>query len=175
MAEGVIATGRRYLSDVLKGYTMFEDDAATNYCFATVDLELTAALDDVMGLPIIWNDADDVFNVFVAQDPTAVADVTTLPNGAPIAVVVGTKEGRGFNKEGLPIGTSPVTVVFRGPASVVDTVDPTAGATTLDGPFGGIYWKGSLAADRAAFNLQMEVQGVAVMNTTEKVDPNFVS
>jgi len=177
MATGVIATGRRQLSQVLKGFTKFEDDFATNFSFSTI-LVGAAGTAEPIGTPVIFDNATSEFVVYVAQSISAAitAGNSPLPNGSVIAILVGEKEGRGFNKEDIDLTATSLnaTAIFRGPASVVNTTSATAGTPTLTGPQGGIYWQGSNDAQRAAFVLQLEIQDIAVQLNTEVIAPSFV-
>lgn len=176
MATGVIATERRQLSEVLKGYTKFEDDSAINYCFYTGEVGAASGTAEPIGTPVVWVNANSRFEVYVDQVIATVASTTSpLPNGARVGVLVGTKEGRGNNKEAIDLtaGAANATILFRGPAAVVDTAGSGVGDVT-SGINDGIQWAASSGAERAAFNKELETQGIAVITSATASNPNFV-
>ena len=156
-----IAEGRKYLSEVLAGQGAFEHEQGIDYYFARVGVVAGSATPvEPIGQVLVWNGTN--FELYVDQDISAIATDSTLPDGAPVCVSVGAKEGLGFNKEDVTLDTAPVelTVVFRGPAGILSN---------------GLEWDGgSGAPEQAAFSLQMEKQGVAVDTTADQVVPTYL-
>ncbi len=156
----VIGTSRKHYSELVKHTGNMEVNGATNYYYARVD---TVGADDVVepiGIPVIWNGA--AFEVYIAQDIDAVATDSTLPDGAPCAVIVGPKEGKGLNEADITLvaGGTEVTTLFRGEASIANE---------------GMDWGTADANAQTAFKLQIEKQGIAVITAGDSVDPTYIS
>jgi hypothetical protein len=159
----VNATGRKYLTDLLKGVSTFHDDTHIRFNYATVTLGGTATDVDPIGTPVIWVDANSQFEIYVAQD--IAATITTggspLPDGSVIALTVGDEFGVGFNKHDLDLNDDPdATVLFRGDAGVVDE---------------GIEWGTADATAQAAFWAQLEKQRITRVANAEVVTPAYTS
>lgn len=158
----LVAESRKHLSELVKGYSMLEKDAGFSYHFAQVTVVAGSDTNiDPIGTPIIWNDTDDEWNI-LANGDTVPTDATNLPNGAPMAITVGSAEGVGHNKADVTVGTggTVLTVMFRGPAGIVKE--------------GITYPSGVLSATQTVFEDQMEVQGIAIVPSADDVVPKFV-
>jgi len=118
----LLSTERKSYTDVVKGTSDFENEAAVDYHFARVNCKGNTSIVP-MGIPMVWVDANSAFEVFVAQNiPTVESD---LPNGAPVCVVVGQKEGKGVNKADVTLTSvaQELTVLYRGAAAVAVGAD----------------------------------------------------
>lgn len=144
-----INEGLKQYSEVVKATSKIEYEGAGDYHFARVEVTGSATDLDILGTAVVFNGTE--FEPYVAQDLGAVA-TSTLPNGAPVAIVVGDKMGKGINKTKVTLSGTPVeyTVIFRGPAIVTGTYN-------------------------AAFSAALEAQGLAVQAAAESVAPTFVS
>ena len=54
------STKRKMLSDLVKGYDKFQDEAGINFCFATVDVKGSATV-DCIGTLLEWDSANSAF------------------------------------------------------------------------------------------------------------------
>ncbi len=177
-SEFVVGTARRQLSQILKGYSNFEDENAVNYVFATVDVKQGnggAGTITPIGTALVWESGVSAFIPYEAGAEVAAAiaddDSTIGGGGAVVCVTVGASEGKGFNKVDLSLTTvaQDVTVVYRGVSVVKDGPVPKTGGD-------GIQWDAGVDAGEALlFKNQLERQGVAVFPiSTETVTPFFV-
>lgn len=159
MPDVTNGTTRTRFSDLVKGYNQFEDDYGINFCFASVDVEGSGDTDNI-GIPLVWNNTDSAFNIYDAQDISAVTG-SPLPDGSPICIAVGAAEGRGFNRADTTLSSTAVkmTVMFRGPAAVVKE---------------GFEWASTTETNQNEFYAQLEKQNIAVMESGTTVDPTFV-
>ena len=179
-SEFVVGTARRQLSQILKGYSNFEDENAVNYVFATVDVKQGnggAGTITPIGTALVWESGVSAFIPY--EGGTEVADAITDDNstigggGAVVCVTVGQAEGKGLNKEDLTLSTvaQKVTVIYRGVSVVKD------GPVSPNNKGGeGIQWDDAVDDTEAdLFKDQLERQGVGVFPiSTETVTPFFV-
>lgn len=156
----VNGTGRKYLSDLLKGTDDFHYDSAVRFNYDTVDVGGTGEVDNI-GIPLIWVNGNSRFEVYVAQDITAVTG-SPLPGGRPICIGVGDALGLGRNREDtdLSVAGTQMTVLFRGDAAVVES---------------GMIWGTANTTNQAEFRAQMEVQGVTFIDNGTAVTPAYTS
>lgn len=151
------ATQRAYLSDVLAGVSSFEGDTKTNYNFASVEVGGTGSI-PCIGVPVVWNDDDEQFEVYVDQDIDN-AGSSSLPNGSPIAIVVGDNYGVGFNKKDVDLSETPtMTVLYRGSAAILKE---------------GMVWGQATTNAQAAFLAQLETQGITVQETAKTAETSY--
>ncbi len=159
----VNSTGRKYLTDFLKGVSTFHEDTATRFNFDTVDVGGTLTVDNI-GVPMIWVNGNSQFEVFIAQDiATAIATGgSPLKDGSVIGFTVGQAAGVGFNKADtdLSVADTQMTLLYRGDASVVND---------------GIEWGTAAAPAQALFLAQMEAQRVTTIDNAEVVTPAYTS
>mgnify|MGYP003638981424 CR=1 FL=1 len=146
----IVNEGLTQYSQIVKAASKIESEGAGNFHFARVNVVGSVADIDIMGLPVVFNGTN--FEPYAAQDIAAVV-ASTLPNAAPVALVVGSKMGKGINKEKVTLTASAVeyTVIFRGEAIVANL--PTAA--------------------NAAFKVALEKQGIAIQAAAEVVAPTF--
>ena len=159
----VSATGRKHVSELIKGTGMFESDSGSDYYFATIAARGTLLIDPV-GTVLIYNGTTGFWEVFVAQviatEAAKSQAANTLPNQAILCVTVGAKEGIGFNKADVQLQAgvdTQLTVLFRGAAQINQD---------------GVEANGSVILDEAY--LQLEKQGIAVGTSAETVVPSFI-
>jgi len=165
----ILNTPRKYLSEVLSN---FNDLHNVEYHFARVTVaNADAVAIDPIGQPVVW---DGTNFAFVDED-TDLAEVTTpstLPDGSPVAVVVGSNMGVGINDHDVTVDSDGVelTVVYRGPSSIkVDHID----WDVLDAD-GDASVTPAGAAVQAAVVRQLEAQGVAMVHSAEVINPTYV-
>jgi hypothetical protein len=146
----IVNEGLTQYSQIVKATSKIESEGAGDFHFARVTVVGGVADIDIMGLPVVFNGAN--FEPYAAQDLAAV-NASTLPNQSPVAIVVGSKMGKGINKEKVTLTGSPVeyTVIYRGTAIVANLP----------------------SAANAAFKVALEKQGVAVQAAAEVVNPTF--
>ena len=181
----VVGTARRQMSQVVKGYDDFEDRNAVNYVFATVDVKqgiATGEVIDPIGTALVWESSVSAYIPYeleaeiaaaIVDDDAADSDGILLSGGlAAVAVTVGQKEGKGFNKADITLSGTAVqmTVMYRGVSVVKDGPVPATGGE-------GIQWETAIDAGEAvAFKNQLSRQGVGVFPvSTEDVTPAFTS
>ncbi len=150
---------RKKLSDLVKGYNKFEDEAGVNYCFASVSVEGSGDTDNI-GIPLVWSTAASAFVIYDAQDISAVTG-SPLPGGLPICIAVGAAGHRGLNQSDTTLSSTAVsmTAIYRGPAAVVKE---------------GFDWASTTSTNQNEFYAQLEIQGIAVMESSTTVIPTFV-
>ena len=174
-------TQRKYVSDVVKGLNTFGNQNAMEFNVASISLTnanaagvgtIPTADVEPVAVPVIFDSANDQWVIFNDADADIAAAITaddsTLPNKAPVALVVGNKFGLGFNPEDVTLDADgePVTVLFRGAnnAGVVRAgIDYAAGGVTTS------------PANQTAFEEQLEKQGIMVIDSAEVVTPTYTS
>tara|TARA_R110002020_G_scaffold237085_5_gene449374 strand:- start:2398 stop:2901 length:504 start_codon:yes stop_codon:yes gene_type:complete len=162
----VNAEGRKYLTELLAGYSSYSDDTATNFNFDSVTVgHATPALTvDNIGTPLIYVNANSRFEIYVAQDIAAAISTgnSPLPDGSVICLSVGSALGLGLNKKATDIGTADtlLTALYRGDASVLDS---------------GIDWGTANQAAQDAFWAQLEAQRITVAAEATEVEPAYTS
>lgn len=159
----VVATQRAILSDLIKGVMAFEEDTKTNFNFESVTVGGSTTI-GCIGIPVIWVDGNTQFEVYVAQDiPTAIATGgSPLPDGSVIGLLVGSKEGKGFNRADIDLSTGDetMTILYRGDATIVNE---------------GIVWGGAGAPAQTAFLEQLEKQRITTIANAEVVTPSYTA
>ncbi len=157
----VLGTERKQESEVIAAFSKIGSEGAINYHFAAAQVVGSSAI-EAMGIPVVWNSTNDNFEIFVAQDISAITESSNLPNGAPVAVVVGTKEGRGINRADVTLSTTaqPLTVMYRGEGAVKAA---------------GINFGSANATNIALFKTQLEKQGIAVVDAAATAAPNYIT
>lgn len=172
---------RIYVSEVVKGMRNFDNTNGFNYELATITLtnannadagDITTPSVEPIGIPVIYDSANDQWVIFNDSDAGIAAAITaddsTLPNRAPIAIVVGNEFGFGFNPNNITLDADgeDVTVLYRGTGEVAvvrDSIKWTAGGVTTS------------TANQDAFVEQLEKQGIAVITNATVVVPQFES
>lgn len=168
-------TTNKMVSEIISNFHELHN---SEYCFARVNVTNAADVTiDPIGQPIFWDGLKFVFYTntsdFAAAPPAGGSVDSTLPDGAKIAVVVGTKMGVGVVDE-FPTVTSAGTelyVVYRGPAAVktdkIDwAVETTSGTNAVGAP--------ALAAKQAEFIKHLEKQGIAKKASATPVNPSYI-
>ncbi len=179
---------RKYFTDVVKGFNGFNNSNAMQYNFATIALTDatnngagTVATPSVepIGIAVVWNTASTEWVIYNDLDLIAGASAdSNLPDGSPIAVVVGNEFGIGFNPENITVDADGenMTVFFRGAnnAGIVKNPDEATPATyqSIDFVAGGVT---TSVANINAFYAQLEKQGIMVIDNAEVVTPTFTS
>lgn len=157
----VNSTGRKYLTDLLKGRDSFNTDNAVRYEFDTQVVTGAGAVDNI-GIPVIWNDGSGYFEPYVAQDIAAAISTggSPLADGSVIALTVGSAFGLGHNKEDtdISVADTEMTLLFRGPSAVVNE---------------GVVWGAAAAPAQALFVAQLEAQGITFIDNAEVVSPTY--
>ena len=159
----VNATERKYLSELIKGVSTFDDDNATNFHYQGATVGGSATIDNI-GTPVIWNNSASRFEVYVAQNiSTAISTGgSPLKDGSVIGVVVGDAFGVGFNKKDTDLseGDVTLTLLYRGDASVISE---------------GFEWGSANAGAQEAFLAQLEAQRITTVTNATVVTPSFTS
>lgn len=155
----VIENSRKCLSEVVKGLGSFTNSAGTNYSYAVVDVKGAAAVDPI-GTMVVWG-AASAFEPYLAQD-IALATASVLPNGAKVAVTVGTPEaGVGTNRADITLTATAQKMIVLYRHAEIDKGGLELGAIT--------------APDLAEFYTALESQGVAVYDPATNVIPSYVT
>lgn len=154
----ILETTRKKESELVKAFDKMGHQQGVVVSFATVDVKGSTTIEPI-GTPLVWNNTTSAFEVYVAQDISAVAGTPALPDGSPICVTVGTKEGHGVNRADVTLTSTatPMTVMFRSGAVVNE----------------GIEWGTAVAGDQAEFVLQLEKQGVVVIDAATTATPSY--
>lgn len=156
------AVTRFNFSDLVKS----TDSASTsNFSFAlgsvrTSSGSLVAA---APGTVVIWDNALTAFRP-VANNDTIPAQASTLPDGAPVAIVAGTAAGAGIMPSDVTFTTTPqsVTLLYRGAGKTEVYADAF------------LYDVSVLTATRNLIRTQLERQGVEVSNASATVVHTWV-
>lgn len=156
----VNSTGRKYLTDLVKGVDSFSEDSAVRFSYETVAVGGTGEVDNI-GIPLVWVNANSRFEVYVAQDISAVTG-SPLPEGFPIAISVGDKFGVGRNRADTNLATSgqQMTVLYAGPAAITNE---------------GIVWGSATSGDQDEFRDQLEKQRMRIVANATTVTPAYTS
>lgn len=155
----VVDTSRKYLSEVVKGLGLFTNSSGTNYSYAVVDVKGTATIDPI-GTLVVWDDTD-AFEPYLAQ-VISTTGASVLPNGAKVAVTVGTAEaGVGTNRGDVTLSTTATQMVIVYRSAELDKGGFEEGAIT--------------APNLAAFYTELEAQGVAVYDPATNVIPSYTT
>jgi len=164
-------TSRKMVSDYVGGFT---DVHGVQFSCARLTVEnATDAVFDPIGLPVIWNDSDAFIFYTNTTLISALTTDSNAPDGAAVGIVVGSRAGFGESVDDVTVGSGGIelTVMFRGPASVkTDQIDWAV--TDVDG---ASSVTAALTAQKAAFLLQLEKQGIAGIVDATVVTPTFVS
>ena len=218
MPDVTNGTTRTQLSELIKGVSMFGQEAGVDYVYTSIDVKGSGDIDNI-GIPLIWNATTSAFNVFVANvdweasTTYALGDVvkpitqngleyvcvtagdsdaaeptwpttpgmtetetagavwftriaytgadSSLPTKANICVLVGAKEGKGFNVIDTTLSATAISmpVLFRGESAVAEE---------------GFTWGAVAAADQAEFYTAFEINGIRVIDAGTTVDPSFI-
>jgi len=154
------STKRRQISELIKGYDNFQYEKGINFYFATVDVKGTAAIDPI-GTPLVWNNTTSAFEVFIAQDFSAIA-TSPLPDKSPICLTVGDNRGVGFNEADTQLiadTATKMTVIFRGEAGVSEA---------------GLDWGTANGTNQGLFKNKLEQQKIAIVESATEVTPSFI-
>ncbi len=156
----IVATSRGYLSNVL--WDAEENDTYTiSYAPASVRTTSGTLVKSALGIPVIWDNAISAFRPLANSD-TIPATASTLPNNAPVGIVVGSAAGLGDDKADITLSTTPqvLTVAFRDVAVVKE----------------GITYESSvLSPTRVVFEAQLEKQSVVVRAKSTAITQSFVA
>lgn len=162
-------TARKYLSDVVKGANPFDNTNAMQFNYDTV--EVTSAFTvETIGIPVVWDTAGGTFVIYTDATAAALAAAITagdspLPGGAVVAVLVGTPNGLGFNAADVDYTAGVDAVAFHRGANnagvVKEGIDYTTAATS--------------AGNQAAFEAQLEAQGIMVIDNAEVITPSYTA
>lgn len=156
----IVATSRGYLSNVL--WDAEENDTYTE-SYARVNVRTTSGsiTKSALGIPVIWDNGLSAFRP-VADADTIPATASTLPNNAPVAVVVGSATGLGDDKADVVLTTTPqvLTVVFRSAAVVKEGLN---------------YENAVQGATKTVFETQLEKQFIIVRPKSTAIVQSFVA
>lgn len=153
----VIATGRKHYSEVVAGTGGFEAERKVDYYFKRVPVRAASATDvEPVGIPLVWDNANSAYVVFLAQDISAVTGTNY-----PVAVAVGNKQGLGYNEADVTLNTTAVelTAYIRGEASILEA---------------GIDFGAASAPNIALFKTALEKQGAVFTASAGPVVTSYV-
>ena len=154
----LLSTERKVFTEVVKGVAEFENISGVDYNYARAACEGSAAIEP-MGVPMVWVAASDAFEVFVAQAIPTVD--SSLPDGSPVCIVVGQKEGRGVNKADVTLSSTSqdLTVLYKGAAVIVSE---------------GVTWGSISGANKALFLKALAKQDILSTTSATVADPAYV-
>lgn len=155
----VVETSRKHLSEVVKGLGMFTNSSGTNYSYAVVDVKGAAAVDPI-GTLVVW-DSTSAFEPYLAQD-ISTTTASALPNGAKVAVTVGTPQaGVGTNRADITLTTTATKMIVLYRHAEVDK--------------GGLEEGSITPTNLAEFYAELEAQGVAIYDPATNVIPSYTT
>ena len=176
----LVNTQRRYVSNLVKGTPHYEMTNAMNFITDGITVTnrnngsgtITTADIQSIGVPVIFDSANDEWVIFNDNDAdiagAITADDSTLPNRAPIALLVGDRFGYGYNTEDITLDANgePFTALFRG--------DGTVGVVSsgIDWAAGGVT---TSQANQDAFVEQLEKQQIQVIDNATAIVPTYDS
>lgn len=154
------STTRTQFSELVKGVTKFGTDSGINYNYASVDVKGSGDTDNI-GIPLVWNNTSTAFEIYDAQDISAVTG-SPLPGGHPICILVGEAGKLGLNDKDTTLSATAteMPVLFRGPAAVVKE---------------GFEWASTTTTNQNEFYTQLEIQGIAVTESGTTVVPSYIA
>ena len=159
-------TFRKFVSN----YVAEDFETATSRpSFATVVVKGASQVVDPIGLPVI-SDSAGAFVFYKEASNIATVTASTLPNGSPIGIIVGAKEGFGHNTENVTVtaGGVNMTVMYRDGVVLGDNIDFAITQTT-----GTVDGAPALSAKQIAFKLQLEKQGVVLKSKAATTTPSY--
>lgn len=167
MTIEVVSTQRGYFTDLVKGINTSDNSNAMQFNFSAATIT-SAFTVPTLGIPVVWDTSAATFVIYTDATAAEMALAITagdspLPGKAPIGIIVGNSAGAGFNPADVDFTAGEVaTVFFRGAnnAGVVRSGIDYSTATTS-------------AANQLAFETQMEVQGVMVIDNAAVITPSF--
>lgn len=165
----VLDTQRKYFSDVVKGVNTPDNSNAMQFNYEGITVTFPTTVDPI-GIPVVWNDTNTAWEIYgdanAAEIAAAItANSSTLPNKAPIAIVVGGPLGAGISPVDIDFTAGEdVTALFRGANNAGVVRD-------------GIDYSQSVAsgANQTAFEEQLEKQGIMVIDNAQVVTPTYTS
>ncbi len=155
-----VASTRKQVQTVLWD---FEQETYTKG-IATVPVKKGSAAfttGDILGYAVIWDNSISAFRPVVNAD-TIPGTASTLPNAAPVAVVVGLGDGVGDNSSNVTLSSTStfLTVVYRDAAVISEGI---------------VFDAGVLAGTQTLIKGQLEKQEVVVRSKSTSVTQTFVS
>lgn len=187
----IVNTQRKYVSEVVTGRNPSDNTNAMEFNVAQIQLTnandannaspgtLSTSTIDVIGTPVIfaldnagtagswvvYNDNDGATELAASLAATTVK--SGLANNAKVGVIVGsTTYGQNDADVVLDANGETVTVMFRGAnnAGVLQSgIEYTAGGVSTS------------AGNQTAFEEQLEIQGIMVVESAETVSPTYTS
>lgn len=155
-----VASTRGFLSNVL--WDAEENDTYTeSYARVNVRTSSGTLVKSALGIPVIWDNSITAFRPLANADTIPVT-ASTLPNEAPVAIVVGGPRGLGDDTADVTLTTTgqPLTVVFRSAAVVKE----------------GIAYESSvLSATQLVFQAQLEKQFIVTRSKSTAITQSFVA
>ena len=145
------------------------ETAVTRPSFATVLVKGASQVIDPIGLPVI-SDSAGAFVFYKEASSIPAVTTSTLPDGAPIGIIVGSKEGFGHNYDNVTVTAGGVymTVMFREGVVIQDQID--FAITTVTGTVDAAP---ALSTKQAAFKLQLEKQGIFLKDKATSISPSY--
>jgi hypothetical protein len=158
---------------IYSNYIVESLDDRTHSTYARVTLKNAGGtiVVDPVGLPVM-SDSAGAFKLYDNGDDISAVTASTLPDGSPVAILVGSARGAGVHDD-LTVTAAgvEVTVMFRDGHAVFDNID--FGLLTTS----GVIATGLTAAnagEQTAFKLQLEKQRVKNVEKAVAADPKLV-
>ena len=156
-----ISESGKNFSDVISNSGKSKLDRNKNIQSAQITVTDASTVDDIMGLAVVWDDANSTFVPYTGQ---VIATITAgndsdLPDGSAVAIVTGGARGDGYD---------------------VKDVDLTAGVAVrayyrdCEAVREGIEMGAATAAQQDAFVLELEKQSVSVASCADEVTPSYL-
>ena len=150
---------RPVLSDVLTAYDNYRNEQFVDDLFETIIVGGTTTIGNI-GTPVVWISGNSRWEVYVAQDLSAVTGSPAY-NGAKVAVLVGDNAGLGDQEDtDLSAGDTPLTALTHGRADLLET---------------GMIWGSADASAQTAFRAELLNQGIRFAEVADSATPTYLS
>lgn len=163
MATGYnIEQGRKHYTEVVAGTGNFEEINGVDYYFDSVDVKAgTDTAVEPIGVPLVWIAADSAYNIYDGSQDISAATSDGAPQGARVALAVGSEVGLGNNTFDVTVTAAGVkmTAYVRGAAGILKS---------------GIDFGAANSTQQDAFMAQLVSQGAKTVAEAGPVATSYV-
>lgn len=156
-----VATTRGFLSNVLWDASAQSDTFTESFARVNVRTTSGTLAKSAIGIPVIWDNGLTAFRPLANTDTIPVTE-STLPNGYPVGIVMGSARGIGDDPADITLSTTPqvLTVMFRSGAVIREGIT---------------YETSVLSATQVVFEKQLEKQFIVVRSKSPVITQSFTA